>query len=63
MNPLIFAVLYWERELEIQRQALRDKRYDPDEFITQEPETRPAGRRPVFTRLTKPRTQTPCECA
>jgi hypothetical protein len=59
MNPLVFMILFAERELEIQRQKYRDQRPDRNLF---EPAPRP--RQKDRERSKKhARHQKPCECS
>ena len=62
MNPMVFTILAWEKELEMQRQAQRQPRYNPATFMPEDRKPRQASRRPIFARLFGFRPQPPCEC-
>jgi hypothetical protein len=62
MNPLVFTILAWEKELEMQSQAQRRPSCNPAMFMPEDRKPRRASRRPIFARLLGLRPQPPCEC-
>ena len=62
MNPMVFTILAWEKELEMQCQGQRPPRCNPAMFIPEDRKPRRARRWPFFVRLLGLRTQSPCEC-
>lgn len=62
MNPMVFTILAWERELEMQCQAHRLPRCNPAVVMLEDRKPRQASRRPIFARLLGLRSQPPCEC-
>jgi hypothetical protein len=65
MNPTVFTILAWEKELEIKSQAQQARRHGPDVFLPEEPRPQRERRKSIFDLIpwnlgTQP--QTPCEC-
>jgi hypothetical protein len=63
MNPMVFTILAWEREMEIRCQAHAYQRRDSDEFPSRSRQLRRPSRRPFFARLLGLRPQPACECS
>jgi hypothetical protein len=63
MNPMVFTILAWEKELEMQCQAHKIRRCDPGAFMPQDRKPRRASRRPIFARIFGLRPQPPCQCS
>jgi hypothetical protein len=63
MNPIVFTILAWERELEMRRQAHAFQHYDSDEFLPWNRQLRRASRQNIFARLLGLRPQSPCHCS
>jgi hypothetical protein len=62
MNPLVFTILSWEKELEMQCQLHKVHACAPSAFVSQDRMPRRASRRPFFARLFGIRPQPPCQC-
>jgi hypothetical protein len=72
MNPLVYIILVWERELEMQRQAQQASRYDPFVILPAEEHPGREVRKSFFARFPwfrrAPRVwstcpQSSCECS
>jgi hypothetical protein len=63
MNPMVFTILAWEKELEMQCQAQRQPRCNPAMFMPEDRKPQQASRRPIFARLLGLYPQSPCGCS
>jgi hypothetical protein len=63
MNPMVFTILAWEKELEMQCQSHKIRTSDPGLFMPEIRKSRRASRRPFLARILGLRRQPPCECS
>jgi hypothetical protein len=63
MNPMVFTILAWEKELEMQCQSHKIQTCDPGIFMPENRMSRCANRRPFIARILGLRPHPPCECS
>jgi uncharacterized heparinase superfamily protein len=63
MNPMVFTILAWEREMELRCQAHKLSSRDSAAFSLQDRKPRRADRRSVFARLFGFHPRPSCECS
>jgi hypothetical protein len=63
MNPMVFTILAWEKEMEMQWQSHKIRLRDPGLFMPENRKSRRASRRPFFARILGLGPQPPCECS
>ena len=65
MNPMVFTIVAWENELEIQRQVQRKQRYGVGVILAKDPRPRRKTLKSIFAWISRRRgssTQRSCEC-